>query len=776
MVPRHTRRPLAAAFAALAAAGLAVLAIAGTAAGAADRETGSPTAATSTAVPETTASTTSASTTSASTTSSSATASSSTTSSTTSSTSTSTSALPTPTPTGSTTDLDTTAPVIVATVLGDQGVNGWYIGDVLITWSVTDPESKVTDTTGCDKTLIHGGAIARVVTCTATSAGGIDNAQVTINQDTTPPTIVCPVGVQLVQGSAGSLVASVVDEQSGPAEPTVTVPVPTDVLGVVAVSVSASDIAGNVSSSICEVLVILDTSAPVIGDPVITGPLGDNGWFTGDVTVTFDVQESDSTVLSKVGCGPEVVATDNADAVVTCTAVSYGGTSIRTATVARDATGPVIACPTAPSIIQGSTRSLSAAVSDAVSGPAVSSVSGSLPSLVLGPASIALSASDLAGNSSTVDCGYLVIPDTSAPAIAASIQGQVGTSLISGGPIPQASESPWYIGPVSVSFAVTEGESTVLSQSGCGPTVVTTDTTGQVLTCTVTSYGGPFTRSVVVALDTTPPVVTCGPLPVYVQGSGGTVSATFSDATSGPTSLGTTQDVDTTVLGPSSLAITTRDAAGNVGSGDCPYRVIPDDTKPIIIPTIQGTTGTSGWYTGPVTVSFAVSDPNSPVTDIEGCDSITVTADITAQVVAVCRATSFGGTAVQPVTISLDSLTPVITCLPMRFVQGIAGRVTANATDATSGVTSALVAQAADTSTPGNRAIMLTSTDRAGNTASQRCTYEVVEPHTVSATKLSQTGSDSTVMVLGGIAVALAGSLLAIAARARARAHARHRG
>ena len=71
---------------------------------------------------------------------------------------------------------------------------------------------------------------------------------------------------------------------------------------------------------------------------------------------------------------------------------------------------------------------------------------------------------------------------------------------------------------------------------------------------------------------------------------------------------------------------------------------------------------------------------------------------------------------------------------------------------------------------------MLTSTDRAGNTASQRCTYEVVEPHTVSATKLSQTGSDSTVMVLGGIAVALAGSLLAIAARARARAHARHRG
>jgi hypothetical protein len=93
-----------------------------------------------------------------------------------------------------------------------------------------------------------------------------------------------------------------------------------------------------------------------------------------------------------------------------------------------------------------------------------------------------------------------------------------------------------------------------------------------------------------------------------------------------------------------------------------------------------------------------------------------------------------------------------------------------------SGVQSESVSQTADTSTPGVREVTLSSTDRAGNKSSQLCTYDVVERKTVAATKLSGTGSNIAPMVLGGIVLALAGTMLAIIARRRAaRSLSRHR-
>jgi hypothetical protein len=784
LAPRPARRPLAAALAALVAAGVAVLAIAISSAGAADNPTGTRTTPADSGSAHTSTGTTPTDAADPTPTGADPTGTDPTgppridstrTDSTATPSPTQTSPTPSPTATGPTPSAgpDRTPPVIVAKVVGKQGSNGWYIGDVRISWVVTDAESKVTGITGCGEVLLADDAVARVITCAAESIGGSANTTVIINRDTTPPVIHCPAGAQRIQGSAAILEATVTDGESGPTAPTVSVDVPTATLGTVAVSLTASDVAGNVVTSDCDVDVLPDKSTPDIGDPVIVGPLGQNGWFVGDISVSFPVSEPDSTLLSAVGCGPQIVAADSPGAVVTCTATSAGGTATRTATVPRDATGPVITCPVEPSIIQGSSRSLQAAVSDAISGPAVVSVSGSLPSITLRGRVIPLSAYDLAGNRTDAECGYLVVPDPTPPAIAASIQGLVGPST--GEPAQAAAGSPWYIGPVSVSFSVTDDQSILLDQSGCGTTIVGTDTASQVITCTATSYGGPVSRSVVVALDMTPPVVTCAATPKYVQGSLGTVSATFSDATSGPTALGATQDVDTSTLGLSYVTLTTRDTAGNVGSGSCPYRVVADDTKPVIVPTIVGTSVAQGWYNGPVTVSFSVSDPDSPVTDTQGCDPVTVTADTLSQVVAVCRATTWGGTSVQPVTISRDSVAPIITCLPLRFVQGTAGKATANAQDAMSGVESESVSQTADTSTPGIRAVTLTSTDRAGNKSSQRCTYDVVERKAVAATKLSGTGSDVAPMVLGGIVLALAGTMLAIVARRRPYNLSRHR-
>jgi hypothetical protein len=50
---------------------------------------------------------------------------------------------------------DTTPPEITPNVSGTEGDNGWYIGDVTVSWTATDPESEVSETSGCDTTVIN---------------------------------------------------------------------------------------------------------------------------------------------------------------------------------------------------------------------------------------------------------------------------------------------------------------------------------------------------------------------------------------------------------------------------------------------------------------------------------------------------------------------------------------------------------------------------------------------------------------------------------------------
>lgn len=85
--------------------------------------------------------------------------------------------------------LDTTPPVITPTVIGTLGNNGWYVSDVEVSWEVTDPESEVTFTEGCDPSTVISDIDEITFTCTATSAGGTAEESVTIKRDATPPTI-----------------------------------------------------------------------------------------------------------------------------------------------------------------------------------------------------------------------------------------------------------------------------------------------------------------------------------------------------------------------------------------------------------------------------------------------------------------------------------------------------------------------------------------------------------------------------------------------------------
>jgi hypothetical protein len=137
-----------------------------------------------------------------------------------------------------------------------------------------------------------------------------------------------------------------------------------------------------------------------------------------------------------------------------------------------------------------------------------------------------------------------------------------------------------------------------------------------------------------------------------------------------------------------------------------PTRWLADNTPPVIVPTVTGTQGSDGWYTSNVSVTWTVTDGESPVTSQTGCGPTTVTTD-TNGVTFTCTATSLGGTASQSVTIKRDASPPVVVGT-ISGTPGLAGwyvsnvTVTWSTTDATSGTTSC--------------APTTTSTDNAGTT------------------------------------------------------------
>jgi FG-GAP repeat/RTX calcium-binding nonapeptide repeat (4 copies) len=85
---------------------------------------------------------------------------------------------------------DVTPPEITYAVSGTLGDNGWYVSDVTVDWTVTDPESPVTIIDGCVDTTISADTVPTTLSCTATSDGGQSTDSVTIKRDASKPGLV----------------------------------------------------------------------------------------------------------------------------------------------------------------------------------------------------------------------------------------------------------------------------------------------------------------------------------------------------------------------------------------------------------------------------------------------------------------------------------------------------------------------------------------------------------------------------------------------------------
>jgi hypothetical protein len=144
-------------------------------------------------------------------------------------------------------------------------------------------------------------------------------------------------------------------------------------------------------------------------DPAV--PTGENGWYTGDVTLTWHVDDGGGAVTLD-GCADTAFA----DGVTTaaCTATNAAGSSAPSSvTVSRDATEPIVTFTGARAYRIDETVAVLCSASDPTPGSGLASdtcedVTGPAWSFTLGGHTVSADASDVAGNHSTATAHFSI--------------------------------------------------------------------------------------------------------------------------------------------------------------------------------------------------------------------------------------------------------------------------------------------------------------------------------------------------------------------------------
>lgn len=168
-----------------------------------------------------------------------------------------------------------------------------------------------------------------------------------------------------------------------------------------------------------------DTTAPVV---TITTPPDSGGWYhTPSVTAGVSAVDhrtvteltctgtavSDLTGIGTTTATAKVTATGEGQWPITCTGKDFENNtgaapgSANTATIRIDTTPPTLTCQAA-SLPQGSPGSVTAAVADALSGPASTTVSTPVSTSAPGSFTASVTGADVAGNTTTASCAYTV--------------------------------------------------------------------------------------------------------------------------------------------------------------------------------------------------------------------------------------------------------------------------------------------------------------------------------------------------------------------------------
>jgi hypothetical protein len=314
---------------------------------------------------------------------------------------------------------DTEVPGISPVVDGTVGGNGWYTTDVGVGFDIGYGVSGAGTLEGCTPAPVMTDG-EQTITCTATSAAGLSASKsITIKRDASKPVITpaisSPANAAGWYTSNVSVTWTVADAQSAIATSNgcTNVTLSEDTNGVT-YTCSATNGAGLVSSN--SVTLKRDATTPTITANV-SGAMGANGWYTGNVSVSFATSFGISGAGSTSGCAAATVTTDTNGQTFTCSTSSAAGLSAtKQVTIKRDATRPTVAfAGNAGSYTVDQMVSITCSASDAGSGIATSScpnVSAPASSLTIGVNTLNGTATDIAGNAATASTSFTVVLTT----------------------------------------------------------------------------------------------------------------------------------------------------------------------------------------------------------------------------------------------------------------------------------------------------------------------------------------------------------------------------
>jgi hypothetical protein len=84
---------------------------------------------------------------------------------------------------------DPTPPVITPVITGTLGNGDWYVTNVTVNWRLSDPESVILSSSGCNATTLTADTAGTRLTCEAASDGGEASVSKTMKVDKTAPAV-----------------------------------------------------------------------------------------------------------------------------------------------------------------------------------------------------------------------------------------------------------------------------------------------------------------------------------------------------------------------------------------------------------------------------------------------------------------------------------------------------------------------------------------------------------------------------------------------------------
>lgn len=362
---------------------------------------------------------------------------------------------------------------------------------------------------------------------------------ITIGGDTTPPNISFAISPSTVNGLNGWYVTApaiswtVADAESAIISQTGCTPATVnDNAG--QIFTCSAESGGGIGQTATPAIKV-DTIKPVLVASIVT-PQEATSTLGAPVTFALPTitENGSGLVAGSLSCSPVsgsafVIGSTS----VTCTANDNAGNSgsVVFPVSVVDTVAPIL---TVPANISQQTPGISAVVnyttSATDSGSGIAGVVNCLPasgsSFPVGTTQVACSVSDRVGNNKTagftvtIDAATVPVTDATAPTVTPTLTGTLG-------------QNGWYIGPVTVTWAVVDAESAVTTS--CSSVVISTNGVGQTRSCTATSAGG--TRTV-----STQPINIDTQAPVF------TTCAANVTLTSQPTTLAATDNLSTSVV------------------------------------------------------------------------------------------------------------------------------------------------------------------------------------------------------------------------------------